>query len=116
MADLNLDAFKEKAKTVSIDGKDYELAPYVFENIDKYVEHRDAAKAAAAKGELGGVVEASKQIARLVVPGIPDDVLGRLSPGQRDQLSSFWLTGAVEEAQAQDADAKEIVKDPTPPG
>ena len=109
---LDLDAFRETPPTVSIDGKDYPLAEFSLGNVEKFAELKEGFETADLRKQAAAAIA----VYTFIVPDAPSDKIRRLGPSQQKQLADFWLTGAIEKAEEQEAEAKSVVADPTPPG
>lgn len=111
---LDLDAFQVEAPTVQIGGADYKLAPFTLGNYAKFAELRKGFETAGADFEKQ--IAAALEVYRFLLPNVPDAVINALGPDQQEALSTFWLTGAVEQIDTDEEEAKGVVTDPTSPG
>jgi hypothetical protein len=112
-AGLDLNAFREPAKKVTIGEADYDLQPFNLGNFETFGDLRNGFKDAGE--DLAKQSQAAIAVYKFILPTAPDAILRSLSPDQQKALADFWLTGAVTELEDQEEDAEAVLKDPTPP-
>lgn len=112
---LNLDELVGVKRTVTVQGKDYEIAD---RSVDQMLKSIARAKKVDKQTELGpdDVLKELKEAAHSIIPECPKDVIGSMNMRQLNALLAFASQPDEEVEKLAEDSAKENLAESTEPG